>query len=43
VKAAVAKWGVDTVVEGQQALIGYAETRARALIDRLPEGAWQFP
>jgi len=42
VKAAVAKWGLDTVVEGQQALIGYAEARARALIDRLPEGAWHF-
>jgi N-methylhydantoinase B len=42
VKAAVGKWGVETVVEGQQALIGYAEARARALIDRLPEGTWHF-
>ena len=42
VKAAVAKWGVDTVVEGQQALISYAESRARALIDRLPDGTWHF-
>ncbi len=42
VKAAVEKWGLETVIEGQEALIGYAESRARALIDRLPEGEWRF-
>lgn len=42
VHAAVEKWGLETVIEGQQALIGYAETRARALINRLPDGEWLF-
>ncbi len=42
VKAAAEKWGLATVEEGQEALIGYAEARARALIDRLPNGEWTF-
>ncbi|MBM3572949.1 MAG: hydantoinase B/oxoprolinase family protein, partial [Alphaproteobacteria bacterium] len=42
VHEAVRKWGANTVEQGRDALIGYAEARARALIDRLPDGAWSF-
>lgn len=42
VQQAVAKWGLDTVERGREALIEYAETRSRALIDRIPDGAYTF-
>ena len=42
IKAAAEKWGLDTVLRGQRALIGYGEARARALLDTIPDGTWQF-
>jgi N-methylhydantoinase B len=42
VHQAVGKWGLSTVEEGRDALIDYAEDRARALIDRLPDGEYKF-
>jgi len=42
VQEAVRKWGLAAVEQGREALIDYAERRARALIDRLPNGTWSF-
>jgi N-methylhydantoinase B len=42
VQQAVAKWGLATVEEGRDGLIDYAEDRARALINRLPDGEYAF-
>lgn len=42
VDEAVRKWGLEAVEAGSTALIDYAERRARALIDRLPDGTWSF-
>ena len=39
---AVGKWGRDTVEAGREALIGYAEERARALIAAIPDGVYEF-
>ena len=39
---AIGKWGLAEVEAGREALIDYAEARARALIDRLPDGTWSF-
>lgn len=39
---AVRKWGLAQVEAGRDALVDYAEQRARALIDRLPDGNWSF-
>jgi N-methylhydantoinase B len=42
VQAAAAKWGRQTVEEARDALVDYAEERARAIIDRLPDGTYEF-
>jgi N-methylhydantoinase B len=42
VRQAAAKWGLDVVVEGTQALLDYAERRARGLIERIPPGTYEF-
>ena len=42
VHEAVRKWGLAAVEAGREALIDYAERRARSLIDRLPDGSWSF-
>lgn len=42
VKQAVTKWGLETVQAARGALIDYAEVRARALIERIPDGEYSF-
>lgn len=42
VRQAVVKWGLDAVREGRDALIGYAESRARAVIRTMPDSHWSF-
>lgn len=42
VKQAVVKWGLETVQAARGALIDYAEARARALIERIPDGEYSF-
>lgn len=42
IRQAVAKWGRDVVRAAPAALIAYAETRARALIERIPDGEYRF-
>jgi len=42
VKQAVAKWGLRTVEACRGDLIDYAEARARALIERIPDGEYSF-
>lgn len=42
VAQAVRKWGLAMVEEGREALIEYAESRARSLIERIPMGEYSF-
>ena len=42
VQQAVAKWGVDNVREGRDALIDYAERRTRDIIRAMPDSRWSF-
>lgn len=42
VRDAVDKWGLPTVVAGIESLVDYAEARARALLDRIPDGTYTF-
>ena len=38
----VARHGADTVLAAGRDLVAYAESRARAVLARLPEGTWRF-
>jgi N-methylhydantoinase B len=38
----IRKFGVDTVVEGMDAVLDYAEQRARAAIRKIPDGTYRF-
>ena len=42
IATAVAKWGIDTVEAARDALIAYAESRTRTLLDRIPDGTYRF-
>lgn len=42
VKHAVAKWGLDAVREGREALITYTERRTRDIIRTMPDARWSF-
>ena len=42
IQAMVAKFGLDTVVEGIDAVLDYAELRARAAIRKIPDGTYRF-
>ena len=42
VRQAVEKWGLPTVEAARDALLDYAETRTRALLDRIPDGEYRF-
>ena len=42
VQAMVRKFGLDTVVEGIDAVLDYAEQRARAALARIPDGTYRF-
>jgi len=42
IQEAVRKWGLDTVEEGMEALIDYAEARARSIISRFPGREFVF-
>lgn len=42
VQQAVAKWGLEAVREGREALITYAERRARDIIRAMPDAGWSF-
>jgi len=42
VRQAVAKWGLATVLASREALIAYAERRARALLALIPDGVYTF-
>ena len=38
----VGKFGADTVLEGMDAVLDYAERRARAAIAEIPDGTYRF-
>jgi N-methylhydantoinase B len=42
VQEMVRKFGVETVIEGMDAVLDYAERRARAAIARIPDGTYRF-
>ncbi|MCG8546910.1 MAG: hydantoinase B/oxoprolinase family protein [Alphaproteobacteria bacterium] len=42
VHQAVSKWGLQTVEAGRDALIDYAEERARAIISEIPDGEYVY-
>jgi N-methylhydantoinase B len=42
VQEMVRKFGVETVIEGMDAVLDYAERRARAAITRIPDGTYRF-
>lgn len=42
VRQAVMKWGLSAVLDSREALIAYAERRARALLELIPPGEYTF-
>ncbi len=42
VREMIAKFGVATFKQGIEDLLGYAEAQARAIVRRIPDGAYQF-
>jgi N-methylhydantoinase B len=42
VREMIAKFGIDTFKQGIEDLLDYAENQARAIVRRIPDGAYQF-
>jgi N-methylhydantoinase B len=42
IREMITKFGLETVVEGMDAVLDYAEARARTTLERIPDGTYEF-